>query len=97
MSDSIPDRIVKLRKEIDRLDSALLYILAQRFTCTDEIGILKSEYRLPALDAAREESQQKRLTKLAVDAALPEDVALEVFSTVTRIVRDRHERVRESR
>lgn len=95
-SPGVPTEITDLRSQIDRLDAALLYVLAERFAVTDAIGALKRDHDLPALDADREAAQRQRLIDLSNDAGIAPDVIEEVFSVVTSIVRRRHEEIRNA-
>ncbi len=58
------------RKSIDRLDSIMVYALAERFATTKKVGQMKAEYNLPPADPAREKEQIERLRNLAVEAEL---------------------------
>jgi len=42
------------RKSIDRLDSILVYTLAERFKQTQAVGLLKAEHSLSPSDPERE-------------------------------------------
>jgi chorismate mutase len=55
----------KYRQSIDNIDAALVHMLAERFRCTKEVGVLKAKYDLPPADPAREEFQIERLRRLA--------------------------------
>jgi chorismate mutase len=59
-----------LRGSIDNLDAALVHLLAERFKCTQEVGVLKASHNLPPADPAREARQIARLRRLAADARL---------------------------
>ncbi|KAA0015548.1 chorismate mutase [Salinicola corii] len=63
-------QLASYRKTIDNIDAALVYILAERFRCTNEIGLLKAEHDFPPVDEGREQSQYARLRTLADDAEL---------------------------
>ena len=41
------------RKSIDRLDSILVYTLAERFKQTQAVGLLKAEHSLPPSDPSQ--------------------------------------------
>lgn len=47
-------RLKKWRREIDRIDSALLRLLNQRAAVACELGVIKVAHRLPAYDGRRE-------------------------------------------
>lgn len=57
MTDDVAQQLASYRRTIDNLDSALLYILAERFRCTEHVGHLKAEQALPAVDNERERRQ----------------------------------------
>ena len=59
----------RLRGSIDNIDAALVYLLAERFRATKQVGELKAAHRMPASDPAREEQQLARLRALALLAA----------------------------
>ena len=70
MPDSIPAELGAYRHTIDNLDAALIHILAERFRCTQQVGVLKAERGLPASDPAREERQIARLREHGVEVHL---------------------------
>ncbi|EHJ95221.1 chorismate mutase [Agrobacterium tumefaciens] len=45
MTDDAAGQLGSYRRTIDNLDSALLYILAERFRCTEQVGHLKLSRR----------------------------------------------------
>jgi chorismate mutase len=55
-----------LRASIDNIDAALVHMLAERFKCTQKVGVLKATNDLPPADPAREKIQIERLRQLAV-------------------------------
>ncbi len=84
----IKNRLSSYRQSIDNIDAALVHMLAERFRCTKEVGLLKAQYDLPPADPAREEYQIERLRRLAKDAHLDPDFA-EKFLTfvITEVIR----------
>ncbi|MFO8041865.1 MAG: chorismate mutase [Alkalispirochaeta sp.] len=85
------------RETLDRLDAALVYLLAERFSVTETIGQLKAELDLAPLDAEREREQLARLQHLAEDAGLQPHYLERVFREITGMVRARHEEIRQQR
>lgn len=41
--DKIPRQLLALRASIDNIDAALVHILAERFRCTEIVGVLKAQ------------------------------------------------------
>ncbi|MCU1537996.1 MAG: chorismate mutase, partial [Humibacillus sp.] len=37
-----PTQLVRLRSSIDNIDAALVHLLAERFKCTQQVGVLKA-------------------------------------------------------
>ena len=60
-----PRGLAALRAEIDRVDGALVPLLAERMRLSDEIGRHKKEKALPVRDEAREEELLRRVKALA--------------------------------
>ena len=67
---SVPQELLAYRQTIDNLDAALVYILAERFRCTKQVGELKARTSLPPADPNREAQQIARLRKLAEQSGL---------------------------
>ena len=66
----IPSELMQLRESIDNLDAAIVFILAERFKLTRQVGRLKAEKGLAATDTNREREQVERLRGLAAAANL---------------------------
>ena len=66
--DPVMAELLELRGSIDNIDAALVHLLAERFKCTQKVGRLKAEHRLPPADPLREKVQIERLRALAADA-----------------------------
>ena len=89
LTDSLED----LRKSIDNLDNALIYLLSERFRVTDKVGEYKKEYGLPAIDPAREAAQMERIGKLAVASGLDPEVAKKLLRLIIDEVVVRHKEI----
>lgn len=87
----------RLRGSIDNIDAALVYLLAERFRATKQVGRLKAEHGMPASDPSREEQQLARLRALAVDAELDPEFAQKWFSFVVAEVIRHHVEAAEDR
>lgn len=87
------EELERLRNTIDNIDAALVYMLAERFRCTKEVGLLKARTKLPPADPAREEQQVSRLRKLAAEARLDPDFAEKFLGFIIREVIRHHEAI----
>ncbi|MDZ5452200.1 chorismate mutase [Labrys sp. ZIDIC5] len=81
------------RHTIDNIDAALLRILGERFRCTNEVGVLKAEYNLPAVDKYRESRQYSRLRILAENAGLDHDFVENLMKFIIEEVVQRHNQI----
>ncbi|HEX2805436.1 MAG TPA: chorismate mutase, partial [Kineosporiaceae bacterium] len=68
--DDAVETLGSLRASIDNLDAAIIHLLAERFKCTQKVGLLKAAHGMPASDPEREARQIERLHRLARDADL---------------------------
>ena len=86
-------RLAEFRVSIDNIDAALIHMLAERFRCTQAVGVLKAEHGLPPADPARESQQIARLRQLAKDAQLDPDFAEKFLNFVIKEVIRHHEQI----
>jgi len=86
-----------LRGSIDRIDAAIVYMLAERFRCTEKVSYLKAQHDLPPADPKREEWQIARLRRLAEDANFNPDFAIKFLNFIIKEVIRHHEAVKDGR
>jgi chorismate mutase len=91
------ETLQRLRGSIDNIDAALIFMLAERFRCTQQVGVLKAEHGMPPSDPDREKRQIARLRSLAEDADLDPEFAQKWFTFVVAEVIHHHERAAERR
>jgi chorismate mutase len=94
MTDALPDELVALRGSIDNIDAAIIHMLAERFRCTQQVGLLKARLHMPPADPAREAEQVARLRSLAEGARLDPAFAEKFLAFVIREVIHHHESLR---
>ena len=81
------------RASIDNFDAILIYTLAERFRCTQAVGVLKATHGLPPADPKRESEQIERLRRLAHEAHLDPDFAEKFLNFVIKEVIRHHEQI----
>lgn len=89
--------LLRLRATIDNIDTALIFMLAERFRATQQVGVLKAEHAMPASDPNREEQQVTRLKQLAEAAHLDPEFAEKWFNFVVAEVIRHHTKTAEER
>src|SRR5262245_35396831 len=75
-------RMMRLRKEIDKTDRALLQVLAQRFRIVAEIGWLKQELGLPVVQKGRFAEMRRRQNTRARELALERKLVGKLFGLI---------------
>ena len=85
--------LARLRASIDNIDAALIHILAERFKCTQAVGVYKAEHGLPPADPSREAQQIARLRSLAQAAKLDPDFAEKFLNFIVSEVIRHHEAI----
>jgi chorismate mutase len=96
MSDDVAKQLEEFRASIDNLDASLVYLLAERFHLTQQVGEFKKTNDLPPSDKAREGEQMARLRQLAQDSNLDPNFAERVIRFIIDEVVRNHERIRNS-
>ncbi len=89
MTQTDPELLL-LRDSIDNIDAALVHLLAERFKCTQAVGVLKATRGLPPADPGREAQQIARLRNLAQSAKLDPDFAEKFLNFIVREVIQHH-------
>lgn len=90
---AVREELTRLRDSIDNIDAAVVHMLAERFKCTQQVGRLKAEHRLPPADPGREARQIARLRALAEDARLDPAFAEKFLNFIIGEVIRHHERI----
>lgn len=93
--DGVPPQLAVYRSTIDNLDAALVHLLAERFRCTQQVGLLKADLDLPPADPGRECEQVARLRALAEESGLDPVFAEKFFAFIVAEVIQHHEEIRD--
>lgn len=97
MTDKPEDHKIRLRayrESIDNIDASLVFILAERFKITKQVGYYKKEHNLPPADPARETKQITRLRHLANEANLDPEFSEKFLQFIINEVIRHHEKIR---
>jgi chorismate mutase len=76
------ERLQTLRDRVDEIDRTILKLLADRFTVTDEIGKVKSEYSVPVLQEDRWNSLLRNLVGRAENIGLNPRLITQIYELI---------------
>ena len=79
--DSEPTQaeLTRLREEIERVDRAVIELIAERVRLARAVGVAKRAAGLPTLDPAREAAVIRNAAVLAREAKLADDDVRQIF------------------
>lgn len=92
--EAVPAELLKIREEIDSLDSEIVKLLADRFALTHRVGQLKASHDLNALDSSREAAKLARIVQLCEEKGLNSELVADLFVQIMEEVKRNHERLR---
>ena len=84
------DELHNIHDSIDNIDTAMIYMLAERFRRTQRVGVLEAHHNLPPADPAREKARIIRLRRLAEAVQLEPEFAEKYLAFITYEAIRRH-------
>ncbi|MFE4369912.1 chorismate mutase [Streptomyces sp. NPDC056835] len=93
VDEAVRAELNRLRDSIDNIDAAVVHMLAERFKCTQQVGVLKARHQLPPADPARESRQITRLRELAENSRLDPAFAEKLLNFIIAEVIRHHETI----
>ena len=92
-ADAVDPQLAAFRASIDNIDAALVFLLAERFKITKQVGRYKADADLPPADPDRERVQIQRLRALAVEAGLDPAFTEQFLRFIVAEVIQHHRRI----
>jgi chorismate mutase len=90
----VPQQLLEAREKIDQVDRQLVLLLAERFGLTGQVGRLKADSDLEAVDPRREAQKLETLRALAQEHDLDPDLVAELFTRIMAEVVKNHRRIK---
>ncbi len=94
-SQSIPAELLEVREKIDTIDKQLIHFLGRRFALTHQVGLLKANKALDAVDTRRESEKLAEISALCQQHDLNPALVTELFSKIMEEVVKNHRLLRE--
>ena len=86
-------KMQEFRESIDNIDASLVFMLAERFKITKQVGHFKKQHELPPADPEREIKQIERLRMLADEANLDPEFSEKFLQFIIVEVIKHHEQI----
>ncbi|MCB1649853.1 MAG: chorismate mutase [Pseudomonadales bacterium] len=93
-TQAIPEELLRVREQIDRIDQGLVLLLANRFALTQRVGELKAEFGLEALDPERESRKLAEIRSLCDKHAVNPDLVADILARVMAEVVRNHQAIK---
>jgi chorismate mutase-like protein len=79
-AEDVPALLAPYRERIDRLDRAIIDLLAQRYAVIREVGHLKAGKAVPAVIQTRVDEVRENAARMAAEAGLDEDFIRHLYA-----------------
>lgn len=83
----------ELREKIDQIDDQIIDLISRRFKLTGEIGQIKVDKSLPALDERREEQIISRVVKKSKDLSVNPELINSIFKSILSETVSNHQKL----
>lgn len=93
-NQEVPEEILRVRAQIDRVDTGLVLLLANRFALTHRVGELKAEFGLEALDPERESRKLAAIRAVCAEHDVNPELVVEILERVMREVVKNHKLIK---
>lgn len=90
----IPEELLAVREQIDRIDQGLVLLLANRFALTQRVGLLKAEHNLNSFDPERENRKLEATRQLCEEHGVDSSLVADILARVMREVVKNHEAIK---
>ncbi len=94
--ESIPPQLLEVRDKIDEVDRQLVLLLAERFSLTRQVGQLKADGNLTAVDPGREARKLDVINALCQEHGLNAELVTDIFSQIMAEVVLNHRRIQNA-
>lgn len=93
-NQEVPEELLRVRAQIDRVDTGLVLLLANRFALTQRVGELKAEFGLEALDPERESRKLAAIRTVCAEHDVNPELVTEILERVMREVVKNHKLIK---
>ena len=76
------NKLENLRKEIDKIDSEIIQIMAKRFEIVKQIGVFKKENKLDVIDNRRFQKVLEKVANIAEKQGISKDFTNDIYNII---------------
>ena len=82
MTNDLKKDLGVFREQLDKIDSAIILLIAERFKITRGVGKFKKKNKLPPLDKSREDLIYEKLESKAIDFGIEPNVLKDIWRVI---------------
>ena len=76
------NKLENLRKEIDKIDSEIIQLLAKRFEIVKQIGVFKKENKISVVDNRRFQKVLEKVENIAEKQGISRDFTNDIYNII---------------